>query len=70
MLAAGVMVARVIKRYRRKRVVEVVREVVQGAQAAICRVIGTQRSMVALINTAYIERLNATFRRAPGAVGA
>jgi hypothetical protein len=42
MLAAGVMVARVIKRYRRKRVVEVVREVVQGAQAAvICRVIGT-----------------------------
>ena len=40
-----------------------VREVVQGAQAAvICRVIGTQRSMVALINTAYIERLNATFR--------
>lgn len=63
MLAAGVMVARVIKRYRRKRVVEVVREVVQGAQAAvICRVIGTQRSMVALINTAYIERLNATFR--------
>ena len=64
MLAAGVMVARVIKRYRRKRVVEVVREVVQGAQeaAVICRVIGTQRSMVALINTAYIERLNATFR--------
>jgi hypothetical protein len=52
MLAAGVMVARVIKRYRRKRVLEVVREVVQGAQAAvISRVIGTQRSMVALINT-------------------
>jgi transposase-like protein len=52
MLAAGVMVARVIKRYQRKRVVEVVREVVQGAQAAvISRVIGTQRSMVALINT-------------------
>jgi transposase-like protein len=62
-LAAGVMVARVIKRYRRKRVVEVVREVVQGTQVAvISRVIGTQRSMVALINTAYIERLNATFR--------
>jgi hypothetical protein len=55
-LAAGVMVARVIKRSRRKRVVEVVREAVQGTQVAvISRVIGTQRSMVALINTAYIE---------------
>lgn len=63
MLAEGVMIARVKKRYRRKRVVEVVREVIHGAQAeVISRVIGTQRSMVALINTAYIERLQATFR--------
>lgn len=62
-LAAGVMIARVKKRYRRKRVVGVVREVIHGGQAeVISRVIGTQRSMVALINTAYIERLNATFR--------
>jgi hypothetical protein len=62
-LAQGVMVARVKKRCQRKRVVEVVREIVCGAQAqVICRVIGTQRSVRALINTAYIERLNATFR--------
>ena len=34
-----------------------------GSQAeVISRVIGTQRSLGALINTAYIERLNATFR--------
>ncbi|MBA2783414.1 MAG: hypothetical protein H0T74_10920 [Rubrobacteraceae bacterium] len=62
-VAEGVMVARVKKRHQRKRVVGVVREVVHGAQAAVlCRVIGTQRSILALINTAYIERLQATFR--------
>lgn len=62
-LAEGVMVGRVIKRYQRKRVVEVVREVVCGAKAeVISRVIGPQRSLRALINTAYIERLQATFR--------
>jgi hypothetical protein len=62
-LAQGVMVARVIKRCQRKRVVAVVREVVCGAEAEVfSRVIGTQRSVRALINTAYIERLNATFR--------
>jgi hypothetical protein len=63
-LPEGVMVARVKKRYRRRRVVEVIREVVAGARAeAICRVISSQRSMTALINNAYIERLNATFRQ-------
>lgn len=62
-LAEGVMVARVIKRCQRKRVVEVVREVLCGAKAeVISRVIGTQRSLRALITTAYIERSNATFR--------
>jgi hypothetical protein len=66
-LAEGVMVARVIKRCQRKRVVEVVREVLCGAKAeVISRVIGTQRSLRALINTAYIERLNATFRERLG----
>jgi hypothetical protein len=57
------MIARVKKRCQRKRVVEVIREVVVGAEAeVISRVIGTQRSLRALINSAYIERLNATFR--------
>lgn len=62
-LPDGVMIARVIKRRQRKRVVEVLRHVIVGTEAkVISRVIGTQRSMEALINTAYIERLNATFR--------
>jgi hypothetical protein len=62
-LPAGVMIARVIKRYQRRRVAEVIRRVVVGSEAeVISRVIGTQRSIRALINTAYIERLNATFR--------
>jgi hypothetical protein len=62
-LAQGVMIAQVIKRCQRKRVVEVLRRVVVGSEArVISRVIGTQRSIRALINTAYIERLNATFR--------
>jgi len=61
-LGAGVMIARVIKRCQRRRMVEVMRRVVAGSEAeVISRVIATQRSMRALINTAYIERLQATF---------
>jgi transposase-like protein len=57
-LAAGVMIAQVIKRCQRRRVVEVVRRVVVGREAEVLsRVIGTQHSMRALINTAYIESL-------------
>lgn len=63
-LPEGVMIARVVKRYQRRRVAEVLRRVVVGSQAeVISRLIGTQRSMAALINTAYIERLQATFRQ-------
>ena len=57
------MVARVKKRYERRRVVEVVREIVRGAESTVQeRLMETQRSVTALINTAYVERLNATFR--------
>jgi hypothetical protein len=62
-LARGVMIAQVIKRHERRRVVEVLRRIVVGTEAeVISRVIGTQRSIRALINTSYIERLTATFR--------
>jgi hypothetical protein len=63
-LARGVMIAQVIKRCERRRVVEVLRRVVVGSEAeAISRVIATQRSIRAFrLNTSYIERLNATFR--------
>jgi hypothetical protein len=51
-LGTGVMIARVIKRYQRRRVVEIMRRVVTGSEAeVISRVIATQRSMLALINT-------------------
>src|SRR5215216_3331065 len=44
-LAEGLMIARVLKRYQRRRVVEVLRHVIVGSQAAvISRVIGTQNS--------------------------
>jgi transposase-like protein len=62
-LPEGVMVARIKKRYERRRVVEVLREVVRGAEGAVQeRLMETQHSVTALINTAYVERLNATFR--------
>ncbi len=69
LLAEGLMIARVKKRYQRRQVVEVVREVVRGAEGAVhSRIQQTQRSVEALINTAYIERLNATFGRVPRSV--
>ncbi len=51
---------------------EVLRRVVAGTEAeVISRLIGTQRSIRALINTAYIERLQATLRaRLSDSVGA
>ena len=62
-LAAGVMIARVIKRRRSRRVVEVARRVLVGREAeVISLLIATQSSIRALVNTAYIERLQATFR--------
>ena len=57
----GIHIAQVVKQYARRRVVGVIRRVVQGSQAQveslICRTQGG-----GVINTAYIERLNATFR--------
>ena len=62
-LPEGVMVGQVIKRYAKRRVKEVVRRVVRGTEALVqARVEQTQRRAEAVINTAYIERLNATFR--------
>jgi transposase-like protein len=57
----GLLIGQVIKRFRGRRLVEVVRRVVRGSAAAIARVLertGTGQD----INTSYIERLNATFR--------
>jgi hypothetical protein len=56
-----VLIAQVVKRYERRRVVETDRRIVDGTPA---RVATLQRRSQGdgVINTAYIERLNATFR--------
>jgi hypothetical protein len=63
LLPEGLMIAQAIKRYARRRVVEVVRRVVVGTEEAVAaRLNYTQGSATAVINTAYVERLQATFR--------
>lgn len=62
-LPAGVMLAQVVKQYAKRRVADVARRVVWGATDAVqARLAATQGAAMAVINTAYIERLNATFR--------
>jgi transposase-like protein len=62
-LAAGFLLGQVVKQYAKRRVVGVTQRVVQGTADAIAAVLaatGTGHG----IHTAYIERLNATFRSA------
>jgi transposase-like protein len=58
---AGLLLGQVVKRYVKRRVVSVERRVVRGTEAAIAAVLTATHSGTG-INTAYIERLNATFR--------
>ena len=61
--AAGFQLGQVVKQYAKRRVVSVKQRVVQGTASAIAAVLaatGTGHG----IHTAYIERLNATFRSA------
>jgi hypothetical protein len=57
----GLLIGQVVKRYRGRRVAEVTRRVVRGSAAAIAAVLARTGTGTG-INTAYIERLNATFR--------
>lgn len=60
-VAAGFLLGQVIKQYAKRRVVSVKQRVVHGTLAALTAVLertGTGQG----IHTAYIERLNATFR--------
>jgi transposase-like protein len=62
-LERGLLLGQVVKRYVRRRVVSVERRVVRGsAQAIVARLAASGGGTG--INTAYIERLNATFRSA------
>ena len=56
-------IVQAIKRYRRRRVAAVERRIVRGSEEAVgAALTATQGKPTAVINTAYIERLNATFR--------
>jgi len=56
-----VLLAQVIKKYAQRHVVSVTHRVVFGTPAEVARVL-TETHSGTVINTAYIERLNATFR--------
>jgi transposase-like protein len=60
-LEKGLLLGQMVKRYVRRRVVSVERRVVRGSREAIAAVLAATKSGTG-INTAYIERLNATFR--------
>ena len=57
----GIHIAQVVKQYARKHVVGVTRRLVQGTCAQVAALLYRTQGG-GLINTAYIERLNATFR--------
>jgi transposase-like protein len=60
-LEKGLLLGQVIKQYAKRRVVSVTQRVMRGTPEAIAAVLATTNGGKA-INTAYIERLNATFR--------
>src|SRR5262250_1512188 len=57
----NVLIAQVVKRYERRRVVETERRIVDGTPARV-ETLRRRSQGAGVINTAYIERLNATFR--------
>jgi len=58
----GLLLAQVVKTCAKRRVVDVTRRVVLGSTEAVAQVLTTASGGTQQINTAYIERLNATFR--------
>jgi IS1 family transposase len=57
----SILITQVVKRYEKRRVVGVERRIVQGSAARVEKVRSRSQGD-GVINTAYIERLNATFR--------
>jgi hypothetical protein len=64
----GLLIGQVVKRYAQRRVVGVVHRVVRGTTEAIAAALAVTGGGT-VINTAYIERLNATFRSALAPLG-
>jgi hypothetical protein len=61
----GLLYAQVVKKMRRRRIVEVKRHVVIGTQAAVDQVL---RACGWVINTAFVERLNLSLRQRVAAI--
>lgn len=57
----NILIGQVIKQYQGKRVVGVIRRMAQGSAALAQRLLASSRGGIQ-INTAFIERINATFR--------
>ena len=57
----NVCIAQVVKRYAQRRVVDVKRRIVEGTSARV-ETLRRRSHGDGVLNTAYIERLNATFR--------
>ena len=57
----GVVIGQVIKQRQLRRVIAVTRRLVQGSEAALTRLLADSQGG-GVLNTAYIERLGATFR--------
>jgi hypothetical protein len=57
-----VVIGQVIKRYERRHVVDVERRLKQGSWSQLTRLLDRTQGGGGVLNTAYIERLNATFR--------
>jgi transposase-like protein len=57
----NICIAQVVKRYTQRRVVEVERRIVEGSPVRV-ETLRRRSQGAGVINTAYIERLNATFR--------
>jgi transposase-like protein len=63
LVATGLLLAQAVKRYTQRRVARVEHRVVRGTVDAVAAALArTQGRPTAVINTAYVERLNATFR--------
>ena len=57
----GIQIAHVVKPYAHGRVINVIRRIVQGTETQVNHLVQVTQGR-GVINTAYIERLNATFR--------
>jgi len=59
---SGVAIGQVVKRYAKRRVVAVERRRIQGSETRVKRLVAVSQRLGGVLNTAFIERLNATFR--------